>query len=135
MGKVLKTDGINKCLGCFNCMLVCASFNQKNHSTAKSAIRIKTYGGYKGRFFSTVCLGCDDERACLEACPTGALSARDGGGVILDAKKCIGCRRCENACIARAVVFDEETKKPIICKHCGICAQFCPHDCLRLEDK
>lgn len=135
MGKILKTDGINKCLGCFNCMLVCASVNHKNHSIAKSAIKIKTYGGMKGKFYSTICLGCSEERACMEACPSGALTKRDGGGVFLHPDKCIGCRRCENACIAGAVNFDEETKKPIICKHCGVCAKFCPHDCLSLEVK
>jgi len=135
VGKILKTDVINKCLGCFSCMLVCASVNHKNHSIAKSAIRIKTYGGYKGKFYSTICLGCNDERACMEACPSGALSKRDGGGVFLHADKCIGCRRCESACIANAVFFDEETKTPIICKHCGVCAKFCPHECLSLEAK
>lgn len=135
MGNVLKAEGINKCLGCFTCMLVCASVNQKNHSISKSAIKIKTYGGYKGRFFSTVCLGCNEERACMEACPSGALEKREGGGVILQADRCIGCRRCEKACIANAVFFDEETQKPIICKHCGACTRFCPHECLLLEEK
>jgi Pyruvate/2-oxoacid:ferredoxin oxidoreductase delta subunit len=33
------------------------------------------------------------------------------------------------------VFFDEETKNPIICKHCGICTKFCPHECLTLEEK
>jgi Pyruvate/2-oxoacid:ferredoxin oxidoreductase delta subunit len=23
-----------------------------------------------------------------------------------------------------------ETKKPIICRHCGVCSHYCPHDCL-----
>jgi Pyruvate/2-oxoacid:ferredoxin oxidoreductase delta subunit len=32
----------------------------------------------------------------------------------------------------RAINFDEETRKPIICRHCGVCARFCPHDCLQM---
>jgi anaerobic carbon-monoxide dehydrogenase iron sulfur subunit len=115
MGKVLKASGMNKCIGCFSCMLACAAVNRKNHSIIKSAIKIQTYGGFRGKLFSTVCLGCTDERACREACPTGALAVREGGGVLLDEKTCIGCKKCVEACIANAVFFDEETKKPIIC--------------------
>jgi Fe-S-cluster-containing dehydrogenase component len=80
-------------------------------------------------FIAIVCLGCN-EPACMEVCPSHALVIRNGGGVLLKKEKCIGCRKCEDACTVRAVNFDEETKKPIICKHCGVCALFCPHNCL-----
>jgi carbon-monoxide dehydrogenase iron sulfur subunit len=133
MGKILRTEGMNKCIGCFSCMLVCAAVNQKNHSITKSAIKIRTIGGMEGKFYSTVCLGCISEIACAEACPSGALMPRDGGGVVFSPEKCIGCKRCETACIAHAVFFDDESKKPIICKHCGVCVNFCPHECLEME--
>lgn len=134
MAKILKTDGMNKCIGCFTCMLACAGVNQKNHSLSKSAIKVKTSGGLKGKFVAMVCVGCREERACAEACPTGALENRKGGGVLLNAEKCIGCRKCVPACIVGAVHFDENEAKPIICKHCSICTKFCPHECLRMED-
>lgn len=134
MPKVLRVDGMNKCIGCFTCMLACAGVNQQDHSITKSAIRIKTSGGLKGKFVSTVCLGCQDERACAEACPSGALERRNGGGVILKEEKCIGCKKCVSACIVNAIFFDEVRGKPIICKHCGVCARFCPHECMRMED-
>jgi len=114
-------------------MLVCASFNQKNHSLVKSAIRVRTTGGMSSNFIAIVCLGCK-KPACMEVCPSHALVLRDGGGVHLKPEKCIGCRQCEAACIVSAVNFDEETNKPIICHHCGICARYCPHDCLQLID-
>ena len=133
MGKILKTDGMNICIGCFSCMHICASVNLKNHSITKSAIKIRTSGGIEGRFFSTVCLGCVEEIACVEACPSAALEPREGGGVNFIHDKCIGCRKCTKACIANAIFFDEDTKNPIICKHCGVCVQFCPHECLRME--
>jgi len=134
MAKILRSKEMKKCLGCFTCMLVCASFNQKNHSLTKSAIRVRTTGGMSSNFIAIVCLGCT-KPACMEACPTNALVLRDGGGVLLKADKCIGCRQCEEACIVNAVNFDEETLKPIICHHCGICARYCPHDCLQLEER
>lgn len=134
MAKVLRADGMNKCIGCFTCMMVCAGVNHQNHSISKSSIKVRTSGGLRGKFVSIVCLACNDERACAEACPSGALEKRPGGGVILKKEKCTGCKKCVDACIVGAVHFDEDTDKPIICKHCGVCAKFCPHECLRMEE-
>lgn len=135
MSKLLKTNGMNKCTGCFTCMLVCSTVNQKNHSFEKSAIRIKTTGGVKGQFYATVCRGCSDNIACLNACQFGALTARAGGGVKLDLSKCIGCKKCVQSCSIMAVSFNKDENKPIICKHCGICAQYCPHNCITFEER
>ena len=89
MPKVLRTYEMSKCISCFTCMSVCAAFNRKDHSLKKSAIHVKTSGGLEGRMISTVCLACR-EAACLEACLTGALIHRAGGGVNLKEELCIG---------------------------------------------
>lgn len=133
MSKVLKAGNMSKCIGCFSCMFICAAVNRQDHSIQKSCIKIKTYGGVSGKFVETVCQGCL-EPACAEVCPTEALMPRKGGGVILTAKKCIGCRRCMAACRINAVDFDEDLNQPIICRHCGMCAKYCPHDCLTMEE-
>ena len=133
MPKILQPKDMNKCLGCFTCMNVCAVVNQKNHSLIKSAIKVRTTGGMTSSFIAIVCLGCR-EPACMEICPSHALEKRNGGGVLVKAEKCIGCRKCESVCIMRAVNFDDETKKPIICRHCGMCARFCPHNCLQMVE-
>ncbi|MCL1992396.1 MAG: [Fe-S]-binding protein [Spirochaetes bacterium] len=133
MPKVLRARDMSKCIGCFSCMNVCAAFNYKNHSLKKSCIHVKTSGGLEGRFVATVCLACR-EAACAEECPTAALLARAGGGVNLKEELCIGCRRCLQACTALAVSYDEDTGKPVICRHCGICSRYCPHDCLIMEE-
>ena len=133
MPKILKPKDMNKCLGCFTCMNVCAVTNKKNHSLIKSAIRVRTTGGMTSSFIAIVCLGCK-EPACMEVCPSQALEKRSGGGVLVRENMCIGCRKCEKACIMRAISYDEETKKPIICRHCGVCARFCPHDCLQMVE-
>lgn len=134
MSKILVPKDMNKCLGCFTCMSVCAVTNKKNHSLVKSAIRVRTTGGMTSNFVAIVCLGCI-EPACMEVCPSNALEKRPGGGVLVREDRCIGCRRCQKACIMRAINFDEETNKPIICRHCGVCARFCPHDCLQMVDR
>ena len=133
MARVLRIEEMNKCLGCFTCMLTCAAVNRRNHSIKKSCIKIRTSGGLEGRFVSVVCQACG-EAPCAEICPSDALQPRKGGGVLLDAAKCIGCRRCEAACIVQAIGYDEELRKPIICHHCGVCAQYCPHGCLVAEE-
>lgn len=133
MAKILKADAMNKCLGCFTCMLICAAFNRKDHSIKKSCIKIRTSGGLEGRFVSVFCQSCG-EPPCAEICPSDALNPRKGGGVLLDPSKCIGCRRCEGACIVHAIGYDEDERKPIICHHCGLCSQYCPHGCLIAVD-
>jgi len=134
MAKVLRSSNMSKCIGCYSCELVCAAVNHKSHTFNKSAIKIRTYGGVSGKFAEYVCHACRDEAACAESCPADALTLRKGGGVKLDSQKCIGCRRCVSGCSVNAVFFDENKKLPIICKHCGVCAKFCPHDCLYIED-
>ena len=131
MARILQPKEMRKCLGCFTCMNVCSIVNHKNHSLIKSAIKVRTTGGMSSDFIAITCLGCR-EPACMEVCPGHALEKRKGGGVVLKAEKCIGCRKCESACIVHAVNFDAETKKPIICRHCGVCARFCPHGCLQM---
>jgi len=133
LARVLKSEEMNKCIGCFSCMLVCAGFNRKDHSISKSGIRVRTSGGMSGRFVAVFCQACRDPQ-CATVCPSGALEHRKGGGVILNAKQCLGCRRCEKACIVHAVGFDEDERKPIICHHCGLCVRYCPHDCLHMEE-
>ena len=133
MAKILQPKEMNKCLGCFACMTVCSTVNQNNHSLNKSAIKVRTTGGITSGNVAIVCLGCR-EPACMEVCPSDALKKRPGGGVLVSRDECIGCRKCVTACIMRAVNFDEETKKPIICRHCGVCTRFCPHDCLQMVE-
>ena len=135
MAKVLKSDNMNKCIGCFTCQRVCAAMNHKSYSDTESAIKVRTLGGLSsGRFYATHCFACSDDRACVDVCPTGAISERKGGGVVFNEKKCIMCQKCAAACIVKAIYFTAENTHPIICKHCGICARYCPHNCLTMEE-
>lgn len=133
--KVFKAVEMNRCIGCLSCMITCSAVNQQDHSILKSAIRIKTSGGLTGKFVAIVCQACKDDVPCAEICPTGALKKRPAGGVLLDKDNCIGCELCVGACTVEAIYFDQETKKPIVCKHCGVCVRFCPHGCLELVEE
>ncbi len=45
--------------------------------------------------------------ACIQACPTGALSKRDGA-LALDLGRCLFCTDCTDACSAQAICFTAE---------------------------
>ena len=134
MPKNLKVLNMTKCIGCLTCMITCAAANQKSHSLQRAALNVKTSGGLSGKFVAFICRACREERACAQACPSGALEERPGGGVIFHEERCLGCQRCQHVCAAAAINFDASARKPLICKHCGLCARFCPHNCLAMEE-
>jgi len=121
-------------MGCMSCMFACARRVRKSLSVTKSAIRIKTKGGYSsGGMVADYCLGCE-EPPCIPYCPKGALLKRKGGGIILKSDLCDGCKKCIEGCPVKAIFWDEEKKLPIFCIHCGNCISFCPHNCLEIGE-
>jgi Fe-S-cluster-containing dehydrogenase component len=131
--KILKAEGMAKCIGCYSCMLACARMLHGNFSPRKSAIQIRSTGGLQSKFVALICRGCANP-PCAEVCMTEALRKRVGGGVIFKQDLCIGCRKCVQACSAEAIFFNEDEKKPIICIQCGSCTNFCPHQVISMEE-
>jgi electron transport protein HydN len=143
-----------KCTGCRACELACFAGHQK-----KSPL---TVGGITSpvipRLFltreGTICMPvqchhCEDA-PCLRSCLTEAIKRQDGV-VVIDSKRCIGCRNCAIACPFGAVqVFSSEEltesagsccpKKLVYkCDLCidkdkPACVENCPNKALRLVD-
>ncbi|MCC5912151.1 MAG: (Fe-S)-binding protein [Clostridiaceae bacterium] len=130
--KILQVKNIGQCIGCYSCMLTCATNVYKNFSLKNSAIAVKTSGGYQGRMVVNICRGCKDA-ACAAACPTDALTPREGGGGKYKEELCIGCKKCVENCVAKAIGFDSISNKAVFCKQCGLCAKQCPHDVIGME--
>lgn len=125
---------MDACIGCQTCSIVCSTLSGY-HSLGESAINIKTKGGLQGKFVCVVCAGCLDYRSCEAACKTGAIKPREAGGVTIDKDKCIGCKKCVQACSIGAVQYSDNMDQPIICRQCGICTRYCPHGCLFMEEE
>lgn len=130
MAKRLKVANQARCIGCYSCMMACARTYYDTISLKNSAIDIQTSGGIESAYVSIVCHACIDP-PCARVCPRGALTKRKGGGVTVHRELCDGCGNCMEACLVRAIHLDAE-KKAIICRHCGVCAKFCPHGVLEM---
>ncbi|MCS7139701.1 MAG: 4Fe-4S binding protein [Candidatus Nezhaarchaeota archaeon] len=124
--------GIERCIGCYSCMFACSRLRFNEVGMARSAIQVRSAGGIERGFIVIVCRACIDP-PCAKSCPTSALKPRPGGGVILNEDKCTSCKSCYEACIVRAIVWDDERDKPIVCRYCGFCTKFCPHNVIALE--
>jgi len=66
---------------------------------------------------SMACNHCE-RPICMEVCPTGAISQRDDGVVLLDAGRCMGCRYCEWACPYGAPQYDAVAGQVTKCDFC-----------------
>ena len=128
--KVLQAARMEQCIGCHSCSLACARLVHKRLSWNTSGVRIISSGGLSTGFEAIVCLACDPA-PCAAACPSGALTNRVGGGVILKRRTCIQCGECAKACPVGAIYISQDGS-PYVCIHCGRCVDYCPHDCLEL---
>jgi carbon-monoxide dehydrogenase iron sulfur subunit len=103
-----------RCVGCQSCMFACGRRFGVAGLT-ESRIGVRSAGGMSRGFRVVVCRACEDP-PCAEACPQGALVPRKGGGVHLG-----------------AIYWNDGTRRPMICIHCGFCASYCPYSVLGIE--
>jgi len=89
-----------RCVGCNSCTIACRA--EQGTPAGIHFHKIKKYemGKYpsaKMKFLPMPCMQCQDP-PCMKVCPTGATYQRDDGIVMIDEKKCLGCRACVVAC-------------------------------------
>jgi ferredoxin len=115
------------CTRCGKCEEACSEAFFKVKDKRKSAIRISDSAINP----ISVCNQCGE---CMEVCSEEALARANGGQVLLNKKKCVGCYMCVGFCSTLSFRMHEDVVEPFKCTACGICVKVCPTGAITLED-
>src|SRR5664280_1210411 len=89
-----------KCVGCSDCVVACQTENDVPHGFCREwvvEVMNGTYPHLEIEIRSERCNHCINA-PCVRCCPTGASHFADGGIVLVDHNKCIGCGACIASC-------------------------------------
>jgi len=122
-----------RCIGCKRCMSACKRWNglkverdelitdRETDLTANNWLVVNLLIDTKNRDDKTydhwACQHCI-EPACAGVCPVKAITKLPEGPVVIDEKKCIGCRYCFQACPFKVPRFDFEKR---VTRKCHMC--------------
>ena len=129
-GKLVDTI---RCIGCKRCMSACKRWNElkverdelitdrKTDLTANNWIvvnlRIDSRNRMGGTYMHWACQHCI-QPACAGVCPVKAITKLPTGPVVINEKRCIGCRYCFQACPYKVPRFDFEKR---VTRKCHMC--------------
>jgi formate hydrogenlyase subunit 6/NADH:ubiquinone oxidoreductase subunit I len=97
-------------------------------------------------FIDEKCIGCT---ACVNVCPTDAISGERQALHVIDPDLCIDCSSCARICPVLAISDQNgvyvpripkraDWPKPVVieenCTGCSFCVDICPWDCLALVE-
>ncbi|HTY64111.1 MAG TPA: 4Fe-4S dicluster domain-containing protein [Acidobacteriota bacterium] len=114
------------CLGCQSCMFACSMTHEGAANPSLSRIQIirdaPSFTKYPYDVVMSVCRQCVSP-LCVQNCPTGAchVDAANGNVRRIDQSKCIGCKRCIQACPQRPhrTIWNSAKKKSTKCDLCA----------------
>lgn len=125
----------NLCLGKEDCGACIEACNDTWSIKGEEFQRTDVLDLGNGQHLPVLCYQCNNP-LCVAACPTSASYQEKKTGIVLvDHKKCIGCKVCMLACPYLARSYNEEKKKVDKCTYCfprlqkgeiPACVEICP---------
>ncbi len=139
------TVDTRRCVGCNACVLACKAENNLPEQGFRDWIVTETRGVFPHltqQIRSERCNHCS-RAPCVTACPTGASHVGEGGTVLVDERKCTGCKVCIAACPygARYLHPEGHVDKCTFCLHRvrrgkqPACVEICPTGALAFGDR
>ena len=109
-----------KCIGCHACTVACKAEHEVPIGVNRTWVKYIEKGDFPDtrRLFSVMrCNHCADA-PCVEICPVTALYTRSDGIVDFDARRCIGCKACTQACPYDAIYMEPDDHTAAKCNYC-----------------
>ena len=133
-----------KCVGCSDCVVACQTENNVPVGFCRDWVVEVVDGTYPNvsiELRSERCNHCNNS-PCVRCCPTGASHFEDGGIVVVNPNKCIGCGACIESCPYDARYSHPEgyVDKCTFCIHRvrqgsdPACVSVCPTKCMYFGD-
>jgi carbon-monoxide dehydrogenase iron sulfur subunit len=135
MGKVLMVN-YEKCTGCRLCELVCSVVHQGVSNPSRSRIKVVKWEA-EGLYIPMSCQQCQDAPCMNVCPVKAISRDQPLDFVKVDYDICIGCRACVSACPFGAMSFDVVDRQVIKCDLCDgdpQCVRFCEVKALEYID-
>lgn len=122
------------CRDCQACQLACSLYHEGQCHLGLARLAV-TKDMARYTFDIVLCRQCASP-ACLEACPTGAMSLDGRGVVLIDEDECTGCGNCAASCPYGAILALGD--RYLKCDLCAgrpegpLCVALCPVGALTL---
>ena len=103
---------LKRCIGCYACAIACKAENGTPPAIHWRRVLWHEEGKYPNARRVPVPVACNHcaNPPCVTVCPTGASHTEEGGLVLIEEHKCIGCRYCMMACPYKNRYFLKERR-------------------------
>jgi carbon-monoxide dehydrogenase iron sulfur subunit len=123
---------VKLCTGCMNCVLFCSQYNEDVSGPSSARIFVDL-NPLSGEYVPLYCLQCKKAACAEACPVGSISKRPGEDYWSVNYETCIGCRACVTACPFGAMFIDPVSEKVLKCETCGgdpLCARVCPTQAL-----